>query len=245
MVAKAVASAVAPSVASSLKVLTQAQLGPYAPMTGSQIMPVVPATEPDGEITPQRSWGNVGGAGVPFTGGSEGAPSVPDLGGAAFRSPPIDPHYQSEAQERDPYLKVNNPPTRGMNTFIKMFQNGIALGTQNRENTGWNVRSPQQRTSVMRFAPPAHGMGFTQQTYTPRQMPVQPNTFKYPPATGTVAYGSGSPGRYTRGVLNSDTYGAGQTAGGIGGSNYTPQPGPPVTNSTASNTTNPAEPTWG
>ena len=244
---KAVPSAVAPSAKSSVDVNTTAERGPYVPMSGNAIVPEVPVNEghdPNGVI-PQRSWAGAGDSGSEFQAGSEGAPTVPEMNGVLFRKGPIDVHYQSELEERNPYGKVNNPPTRGMFTFVKTYLNGIALGVQNRENTGWNVRSPQQRTSVMRVTPPPHGMGFTQQTYTPRQMPQQPNTAKYLPATGTVAYGGGSPGRYTRGVLNSDTYGAGQTAGGVGGNNYTPQPAPPVTTSTAENSTNPNEPSWG
>jgi hypothetical protein len=159
------------------------------------------------------------------------------MNGVLFTQGPIDSHYVSESETRNPYAKVNNPPTRGMNTFILKFINGIGLGSQNKESTGWDNRQPQQRTSVMRFAPPAHGMGYTQQTYTPRQMPQQPNTSKYLPATGTDRYGSG--------VLNSDTFGAGQTAGGQGGNNYTPVPGPPSTVSTAGNTPISNEPSWG
>jgi hypothetical protein len=238
-VPKSVASAVQPSV-SSVPLLTKAQLGPHVPMSGSQILPVVPRTERDGELpSPSTSnWGSGSTSGTPFNAGSEGAPSVPLMNGALFTPGPIDSHYTNPSETRDPYAKVNNPPTRGMNTFIKFFQNGIALGSQNREGpTAWNTRQAQQRTSVMRFAPPAHGMGFTQQTYTPRLMPQQPNTSKYLPATGTDAYGTG--------VLNSDTLGAGQTAGGIGGNNYSPVPGPPNTQSTAVTATNPSEPTWG
>jgi hypothetical protein len=233
---KSVARAVAPSV-NSVPLLTRPQLGSYKPMSGSQILPIVPRTERDGEVTPQRRWAGPGTTGGTFNAGSEGAPSVPPMNGVLFTPGPIDPHYASEAEIRNPYSKVNNPPTRGMNTFIKTFVNGIGLGSQNKEGTGWNNRSPQQRTSVMRFAPPAHGMGFTQQTYTPRQMPQQPNTAKYLPATGTDAYGTG--------VLNSQTLGAGQTAGGQGGNNYTPTPGPPATNSTAGTSNISAMPTWG
>jgi len=244
-VLKAVPSAVAPSVKSSVDINSTAERQSRKPMTGSQILPVVPSLE-DAEIPPKsREWAGNGSEGTPFTAGSEGAPTVPAMNGVLFRSPTIDSHYLSENQERDPYAKVNNPPTRGMFTFVKDYLNGIALGSQNRESTGWNNREPQQRTSFMRVLPPPHGMGFTQQTYTPRQIPQHPNTAKYMPSTGTVKYGSGSPGRYTRGVLNSDTFGAGQTAGGVGGNNYTPSPGLPVTNSTAATATNPTEPTWG
>lgn len=233
---KAVPSAVAPSIANSVGVNTTAQRKPYKPMTGSEILPVVPRTERDGEITPQRKWGGNTDTGSPLDVGSQGAPSVA-LDGFLFKRGPIDPHYTSEYQPNDPYAKVNNPPTRGMFTFIKTFLNGIGLGSQNREVTGWNNRQPQQRTSVMRVTPPAHGMGFTQQTYTPRQMPQQPNTAKYLPVTGTQQYGTG--------VLNSDSLGAGQTAGGIGGNNYTPSPGPPDTTSITGASAPSSMPTWG
>ena len=235
-VTKAVPSAVAPSTEHSLVINKVAQREPYKPMSGSEILPVVPRTERDGEITPQRRWGGMTDSGSVIDAGS-GAPSVA-IDGFLFKRKPIDPHYTSEHQAYDPYAKINNPPTRGMFTFIKEFLNGIGLGVQNRESTGWNNRAPQQRTSVMRVTPPALGMGFTQQTYTPRQMPQQPNTAKYLPATGTDKYGTG--------VLNSDSLGAGQTAAGIGGNNYTPSPGPPDTNSLTAVAGNPSSmPTWG
>lgn len=246
-VPKAVASAVAPSTDNSVDILTQPQLGPHYPASGKGIVPIVPTRNDvkEADITPQPGFSGYGGVGSPFQAGSEGAPSVPPMNGALFTPGPIDVHYQSVEQEREPYAKVNNPPTRGMFTFVKTYLNGIALGQQNKESTGWNNRQAQQRTSVMRVTPPAHGMGFTQQTYTPRINPQNRNTAKYLPATGTVGYGSGSPGRYTRGVLNSDTFGAGQTAGGVGGNNYTPQPGPPVTTSTAGNSGTSDMPVWG
>jgi hypothetical protein len=245
-VPKSVASAVAPSTQNGVPILTKPQLGPYSPMSGNAIVPIVPTVNEPNQETPQPAFGGAyGGIGTPFQAGSEGAPSVPGMNGTLFRKGPIDPHYMSEEQQLDPYAKVNNPPTRGMFTFVKEYLNGIALGVQNRESTGWNNRAPQQRTSVMRVTPPPHGMGFTQQTYTPRINPQSVNTAKYLPATGTVAYGGGSPGRYTRGVLNSDTLGAGQTAGGVGGNNYTPQPGPPAQTSTAGNAGVSSMPTWG
>lgn len=114
---------------------------------------------------------------------------------------------------------------------------------------GWKERHPQQRTSVMRNTLPPHGAGYAPETAVPHQLPQSPNTYKYNPQIGTQAYGSGHviAGGYQHGrVLNSDTYGAGQTAGGIGGNQYTPAQGPPDTTSTAGNP-GPASgmPTWG
>lgn len=84
---------------------------------------------------------------------------------------------------------------------------------------------------------PPHANGYSPETAVPHRLPQHPNTAKFLPAVGTSKYGTG--------VLNSDTFGAGQTAGGIGGNNYTPQPGPPQTTSTATDNTVSAEPTWG
>ena len=103
----------------------------------------------------------------------------------------------------------------------------------------------------MRITPPPHGDGFDaiNQMNTPHQQPQTPNTYKYMPQFGTQAYGvtnrNGAIGS-AKGVLNSDAYGAGQTAGGIGGQQYTPTPGPPDTTSTAGNATSGGGmPTWG
>lgn len=242
-VTQAVPSAVAPSVDTSLAINKVPQRLPYKPMDGSPILPVVPRTERDGEVTPQRKWGGMTDSGsVIDTGG--GAPSVA-IDGFLFKRQPIDSHYTSEYQAYNPYAKVNNPPTRGMFTFVKEFLNGIGLGVQNRESTGWNNRAPQQRTSVMRVTPPALGIGFAPEIFTPKQMPQQPNTAKYLPATGTDRYGTRRGDRYSTGVLNSDTLGAGQTAGGIGGNNYTPAPGPPDTNSITAGGNPSNMPTWG
>jgi hypothetical protein len=235
----AVPSAVAPSTGDTVRILTEPQLGPYQPMTGSSRVPAVPNVANPDEVSPQPGYGMALGDGGQFNAGSAGAPTVPALGGALFRSPEIDAHYQSEAETRNPTAKVNNPPTRGMYGWVKDFANGIGLGSQDRTATGFNNRSPQQRTSHMRPALPPHGMGYAPEFFSPHQNPQQPNTYGYNPATGTQPYGTG--------VLNSDTFGAGQTAGGVGGSNYTPTPGPPPTNSTASQdiANGRGMPTWG
>lgn len=232
---KAVPSAVVSSTANSVPVNDEAILGPYEPMKGSSIVPEVPRTEVDGQI-PAAPYFSGGGANAgTFMAGSKGAPSVP-TDGFLFRAGPIDDHYRVEAETCNPYSKVNNPPTRGMWTRIQMFINGIAR-SQDVDNTGFNVRVPQQRTSVMRNALPPHGMGYNPETATPRIRPQAVPFNRIQPVTGSDRYGSG--------VLNSDTFGAGQTAGGIGGSNYTPQPGPPPTNSITVPADNSGMPSWG
>jgi hypothetical protein len=238
-VPSAIPTAVAPSATDTVRVLTDAQLGPYAPMTGSSFVPPVPNVANPDEVSPQPGYGTALGEGGQFSAGSEGAPSVPALGGVLFTAGPIDAHYQSELEGRDPYSKINNPPTRGMWSWVKDYANGIGLGQQNKTPSGFNNRSPQQRTSHMRPALPPRGAGYAPETYIPRQLPQQPNTYAFPPSVGTQPYGTG--------VLNSDTYGAGQTAGGVGGNNYTPTPGPPPTNSTASQdiANGRGMPTWG
>jgi hypothetical protein len=124
-----------------------------------------------------------------------------------------------------------------MFTWVKDYVNGIFLGKQNVDNAGWQTRQAQQRTSVMRITPPAHGDGYSPQTYLPRQMPQQPNTYKIIKSTGTQPYGTG--------VLNSDTFGAGQTAGGIGGAAYTPSVGQNPASYAVQPGTASAMPTWG
>src|ERR1700677_332949 len=113
---RAVPSAVAPSYNNSVPVLTEAQLGPYEPMTGSSINPVVPRTERngDGDYKPQPGYGGIGRSDGELNAGSNGAPSVPGMGGVLFTPGPIDEHYISEAEVKNPYAKVNNPATRGM-----------------------------------------------------------------------------------------------------------------------------------
>ncbi len=180
-------------------------------------------------------------------------PSAQNSGGL-FPNAPIDPHYQSvfegtsgALRDGNPYGKVNNPATRGMFTWVKDYINGIAT-SQDVDTAGWKQRHAQQRTSHMRITPPPHGGGYAPETAVPHQLPQSPNTYKYNPVTGTQPYGSGHviAGGYQHGrVLNSDTYGAGQTAGGIGGNQYTPTPGPPDTTSTAGNEGPDYMPLWG
>ena len=236
-VPRAVPSAVAPAVSgNNVTVLTGPQLGPYQPMTGSSVIPVVPRTETEGEPRPQPHWTSPPGTGSQAGNGTSGAPTVP-VDGFLFRQGPIDPHYTSTEQARDPYKKVNNPPTRGLFTWVKAYANHIARGPQDVDPNGFRARPLQQRTSVMRITPPAHGAGYAPETAVPRQQPQHANTAKYLPALGTQEYGTG--------VLNSDTFGAGQTAGGIGGSQYTPPPGPPQTMPTGSQANPSGMPVWG
>lgn len=234
-VPKAVPSAVAPSASGNrVPVLTRAQLGPHQPMTGSAHVPVVPRTPVEGEIPdqPGYGYGTTTGSG-PDNG--MGAPSVPGMNGVLFTPGPIDSHYTDTTQARNPYGKVNNPPTRGMFTRIQMFLNHIAT-SQDVDSAGWKAQHPQQRTSVMRNTLPPHADGYSPQTFIPHQLPQAVPVYKYPPAVGTQAYGTG--------VLNSDTFGAGQTAGGVGGSNYTAPVGQPLTTQVNPSVT-PGMPSWG
>jgi hypothetical protein len=237
-VKSAIPSAVAPSAQNTVRILTEPQLGPYTPSSGKSVVPVVPQVGTPEDASPQPGYGRAIETGSEREGGSEGAPSVPGMNGLLFRKGPADPHYLSEAQDRNPYARVNNPPTRGMFTRVQSFINGIAT-SQDTDNAGWRARHPQQRTSVMLNTLPPHGAGYAPATSVPHQNPQSDNTYKYPPALGTQPYGTG--------VLNSDTYGAGQTAGGVGGNNYTPVPGPPPTTSTASAdiANGRGMPTWG
>lgn len=247
-VPKNVPSAV-PSAVNTVPVLTQPQLGDrnyYQSGGGSWRIPEVPRTQVEGEDqTPGNPrMGHRGTISRQPGSGMAGAPSV-DTEGFLWIPGPIDKHYQSEYNpvlpgRSDPYKRVGSPPTRGMFTWVKTFLNHIATGTQDVDNAGWRERHAQQRTSFMRITPPAHGIGYISgEQFTPRQMPQQPNTARTIKATGTQPYGTG--------VLNTDTLGAGQTAGGIGGARYTPQPGPPVTYSTAGIAYDGMEgmPTWG
>lgn len=234
-ISPAVPSAVAPSAKNSVPVLTEAQLGPYQPMAGDQEVPQV-GTHSDGDEPAQPGYGGYSGQGAPPDTGT-GAPSVPDVA-LIYKAPPIDSHYLSEFEAKNPYSKVNNPPTRGMFTWVKTYLNHVFNGTQTVNEAGWQQNSPQQRNSVMRITPPPRGMGYDPETAAPVQLPQQPNTQKFLPATGTDPYGSG--------VLNSDTFGAGQTAGGVGGNTYTPSPGPPPTTQSSGYAAQDAGmPTWG
>lgn len=237
-VPKAVPSAVVPSTANTVAVNTEPGRGPYTAPDGNPVIPVVPRSDGQEEknLPRQPHYGGAVSSGGPAGSGSAAAPSVP-VNGFLFTQGPIDPHYADPVEARNPYGKVNNPPTRGMFTFIKSYLNHIAYA-QRTDETGFKESGPQQRTSYMRVTPPPHGVGYAPEIYDPRQLPQSDNTYKYGPVTGTDPYGSG--------VLNSDTYGAGQTAGGIGGSNYTPAPGPPSTTSTAGQGPNPSGmPIWG
>lgn len=247
-VPKAVPQAVPVSTGNdNVEVLTEPQLGPYKPFQGNAIVPVVPRSDDQTEKTlpPQPHFAGRGGSGQPPGSGSYGAPSVPAAGFPAFVQGPIDPHYQADYEAANPYGKVNNPPTRGMFTWVKAYLNHIAR-SQYTDTTGMKISPPQQRTSWMRITPPPHGAGFAPEIFEPRQMPQRDNTYKYNPSTGTDPYGTRRNDRYSTGVLNSDTFGAGQTAGGIGGNQYTPSPGPPTTTSTSGSAENPSGyPTWG
>lgn len=234
-VAKAVPSAVPFSADNSVQVLTEAQLGPYQPMTGSSVNPSVPRTEIDGEIPPQPYFTGGYSQGRPeFFAGSAGAPSVP-TDGFLFRQGPIDQHYMVQAETINPYATVGRPGTYGWYTRLQDFQNHTGLGTQDTTLTGFRNLGIQQRTSHMRTALPPVG-AFGVQTFVPKQQPQAVRYNRIRPSIGTDPYGSG--------VLNRDTFGAGQTYGGQGGSNYTAAPGPPPTNSITNPPASP-EATWG
>jgi hypothetical protein len=236
-VPKAVPTAVAPTASTSVAVDTSPQLGPYKPMTGSSVIPAVPTSGSPEEAPESPRFAGMADSGSPAESGAAGAPSVPALGGALFRAGPIDSHYQVQDQGgKDPYATVGRPVPRGMLTWVKSFANHVFNGAQNVNEAGWQQNSPQQRTSWMRVTPPPVSGDYDPEWFTPHQMPQQPNTYKYNPALGP-----GDPG-----TLNSATLGAGQTAGGEGGSRYTPAPGPPDTTSTAGAPQDASGmPTWG
>lgn len=226
-----------PSSTRSVEILEEPQLGPHHPMSGSAVIPVVPRSDDitSRNVHHQPVFGHAR-SHSDIPGSMPSAPSVP-VRGFLFRKHSIDPHYLSEYEGKDPVAKVNNPPTRGMLTWVKLFQNHIAF-SQRTDETGMKINGDQQRTSYMRITPPPHGGGYAPQTFTPRQLPQNVRTQRFIPVTGTDPYGTG--------VLNSDVLGAGQTAGGIGGNQYTPQPGPPSTTSTAGNQYGTSGmPTWG
>jgi hypothetical protein len=240
-VPQSVPSAVAPSAGNSVKINQRPQRGPHKPMTGKSYVPAVPANADPEDAGLQPGYGGAGSAGGPPDTG-QGAPSVPGMGGVLFTPGPLDVHYQSEVEAYNPYA-VNRPAAPGLFTWVKGYLNHIGLGVQNTDTTGFRQTGAQQRTSWMRITPPAHGSGFAPATSTPRQLPQRANTSKYLPSTGTTRPG---PVRGQGIVLNSSTFGAGQTAGGIGGNQYTPTPGPPETTSTAGLVQNPGGmPVWG
>jgi hypothetical protein len=244
-VAPAVTSAVpsaVPTASNTVVINGTPQRGPHKPMTGHSVVPYVPRTEEPraDEMAWQPSYATIGTTGRTLESGSPGAPSLP-VDGFLFRRGPADPHYLVQAEGRNPYGKVNNPPTRGMLTWVKAYLNHVFNGKQNVDNAGWQQNSPQQRTSYMRITPPPHGAGYAPETAVPHQLPQQPNTYRFNPVLGTDAPGV-VPGQAH--ILNRSTYGAGQTAGGVGGSNYTPPPGPPDTTPVASPQAS-GMPTWG
>jgi hypothetical protein len=225
-VQQAIPSAVPSAVAraGSVPVNGKAQRQPRIPMSGKSSVPYVPGGDPAAGTPWQPSFATSGGTGAALAEGSAGAPSVP-ADGVLFKRGPIDAHYLVPSGQ-NPYARVNSPPTRGLFTWVKSFANHVFNGKQNVDNAGWQQSSPQQRTSYMRITPPALGGGYAPETYVPRQMPQQPNTYRFNPTTGNSAAG---PVRGQALVLNSATYGAGQTAGGIGGSGYTEPVPPPDT----------------
>lgn len=235
-VPNSVPTAIAPSTQNTVPILIEPQLGPYQPFMDKSIVPNVPRDGNPDETTPQPGFGGSASIGATFLGGNPGAPSVP-VDGYLWIPGPIDDHYVSEAEGRNPYGKINNPPTRGMFTWVKGYLNHIAVN-RDTDNTGRNNRFAQQRTSYMRITPPAHGAGYAPEFFEPAQQPQKPNTYRFNPSVGRQL-----PGPY---VLNSTTFGAGQTAGGVGGNQYAPTPGPPDQTSVAGSTgTSSGMPTWG
>lgn len=230
----AVPSALDP--ANSLPINSTAQAGPYEPMTGSSNVPYVPGGQGDEETPAQPSYATTGKIGQTLQDGSTGAPSVPEQTGALWTQGPIDPHY-TVPSDRNVYANVNNPPTRGRYTWIKAFANHVFNGKQDVDNAGWQQNSPQQRTSYIRMLLPPRGNGYSPESYVPNQLPQQPRTQQFLPTIGTDAPGVN--------ILNSSTYGAGQTAGGIGGNSYTPPASPPSTNPVAPPQGDSGMPTWG
>lgn len=244
-VPKAVPSSVAPSAQNSVLISTGPQLGPrergpYNPTHAqNSVNPQVPRTEVEGEtdMLPSPAFGGQATGGTERQSGGAGAPSVP-TNGYLFVQGPIDQHYTNPDQGgRNPYRKINNPPTRGMFTRLQDFANNAAHSAQDVSLTGFRVRPGQQRVSHMRNQMPNLGAGYDVGTqFVPRYRPQSPATYRYNPVTGP-----NDPG-----TLNSTSFGAGQTAGGIGGNQYTPTPGPPATTSTANQPDTTADmPTWG
>lgn len=239
-VAPAVPSAVPATGTTSVAIDTTPQRGPFHAATGAtSVVPEVPASGRPQEAPPAPEYAGVAASGSPAESGGAGAPTVPAQTTALFRRGPVDPHYAvADSGDVDPYKRVNSPPTRGRVEWLKTFANHVFLGKQNVDNAGWQVRAAQQRTSYMRMLLPPVGDGYSPQTYTPRQMPEAPHTYRFGPVTGSDAYGS-------RRVLNRDTPGAGQTAGGQGGNLYSPTPGPPDTSTASSEPGNGGMPVWG
>lgn len=235
------------STSNSVEILTEPQLKPRTAPDGNGINPVVPKTDPGGEPANQPHFRAYGGT-ASVSNAENGAPSVP-RDGFMWQPGVIDPHYRSEFQPKgNPYATVGRPGTLGWLTRTQEFINGI-FTSQDKDNAGWQVRHPQQRTSVMLNVMPPHGLNGA--FWAPPE--PQPQATRYNrivPTVGTDAYGSGVPsslGGYQPGrVLNKDTFGAGQSQYATGGNTYTPSPGPPPTNSTAGESgSSSGMPTWG
>lgn len=240
-IAKAVAQSVPSAVnpANSVLVNEKAQRGPHVAPTGSSVVPFVPDHD-DHEETPwQPSYATTGRVGRMRSTTGDSAPSVPGMNGALFTQGPIDEHYHT-VSGIEPYATVGRPGTVGWQTWVKTFANHVFNGKQDVDNAGWQQNSPQQRTSYMRITTPPHGPGYAPATSVPLPQPQQARTQQFLPTTGNDQPGA-IRGQGT--ILNSTTYGAGQTAGGIGGNQYTaPVPGPDTTPVAASNG---AMPMWG
>lgn len=239
-VAPAVPSAVAQTDTTSVAVDTTPQLGPLQAATGAtSTVPQVPTSGQPEEAPPSPRFAGAAETGSAAESGGAGAPTVPAQTTALWTPGPIDLHYQDPDEGgRNPYAKVNSPPTRGVIAWTKGFLNHVWNGVQDTDNAGWQQNSAQQRTSVMDIVLPPAGNGYSPQTYTPHQQPQAASTYRFGPTVGNDAPGPR--------VLNRSAYGAGQTAGGEGGNAYTPTPGPPDTTSTAqAQADTSGMPTWG
>jgi hypothetical protein len=240
-VTKAVPSAVPSAVnpANSVPVNQKAQRSPYTAPTGSSVVPYVPDHNDEAETPWQPEYATTGKVGRTHSTTEDSAPSVPDMNGALFTAGPIDSHYHT-VSGIDPYTTVGRPGTVGWQTWVKTFANHVFNGKQNVDNAGWQQNGPQQRTSYMRVTTPPHGPGYAPATSVPVQQPQASRTQRFLPATGTDQPGI-RPGQAI--VLNSTTYGAGQTAGGVGGNQYAPPVAPPDTTPVSAMSN--AQPMWG
>lgn len=237
-VPKAVPSAVNP--ANSVPVNEKAQRSPYVPTTGSSVVPYVPGHDDHEETPYQPEYATTGRVGKTLSTTVNAAPSVPGMNGVLFTAGPIDDHYHS-VSGIDPYAKVNAPKHVTPMGLLKSFANHVFNGKQNVDNAGWQQNSPQQRTSYMRVtALPSGSVGYAPETFEPRQQAQAPRTQRFLPTIGTDQPGQ-VPGQGV--ILNSTTFGAGQTAGGRGGNQYTPPVAPPDTTPVAAS--NNSQPMWG
>lgn len=223
---------------SPLQVDEKPQLTFRIPPGGKSVVPMVPRS--DGltqfDIPAQPVVGKGVTIGQLPESGMPGAPSVPQnlALGQFFVAPSIDEHYLEERMSSNPYQRVNNPPTRGMWTWVKDYANHV-FNAQTTDSAGWQQNSDQQRTSHMRITGPPLSDGYSPESFTPHQQPQFARTQQVMPVTGSDPYGSG--------VLNRDRFGAGQVAAGQGGANYTPSPGSPPVNEVPPNTSD--MPVWG